>query len=165
MSLSDLASIGSFVNGLAVVISLIFVGFQLLQNTKAVRASASQAHSANYQQITASIVQHGDFAHIWRRGVADLESLSEDERVRFVSFSSSVFRFFEATRLQWLHGQLDDGHWQNVERQAVDFTVPPGIKAFWTMRRHWHSQDFQEWFDSLAQKETAHGLYEKPEER
>jgi anaerobic selenocysteine-containing dehydrogenase len=51
MSLTGLAAIGSFVSGIAVLASLIFVGFQLRQNTKAIRAEASQAHAQNWQQI------------------------------------------------------------------------------------------------------------------
>jgi len=75
MSLSDLASVASVISGIAVAISLIFVGFQLLQNTRAVRASSSQALSLNYQQLTSSIIENNDFARIWRVGIADIADL------------------------------------------------------------------------------------------
>jgi hypothetical protein len=45
MSLSDLAAIGSFVSGLAVLASLIFVGFQLRQNTQAVRRGVTGTYA------------------------------------------------------------------------------------------------------------------------
>jgi hypothetical protein len=161
MSLSDLAAIGSFVSGVAVLASLIFVGFQLRQNTQAVRAAASQAHSQNWQQITMSLVECEDFARIWRLGVDDIDRLTDDERVRFYSFAGATLRFFEAARLQWQHGQLDSEHWHNVEKTATDFAATSGYKAYWAQRHHWMSPQFQEWYEALSQ-DRAHNLYGKP---
>ena len=161
MSLSDLAAIGSFVSGLAVLASLIFVGFQLRQNTQAVRAGASQAHSYNWHQITMPVVESGDFARIWRLGLDGLESLTEDERVRFYALAGAILRFFEGARLQWRHGQLDREHWYNVEKTAIDFAATPGFEAYWAARRHWLSPEFQHWYESLS-GERAHKLYRKP---
>ncbi|HEY1614479.1 MAG TPA: hypothetical protein VGF97_12385 [Rhizomicrobium sp.] len=160
MSLSDLAAIGSFVSGLAVLASLIFVGFQLRQNTQAVRAGASQAHTQNWQQITLAVTESGEFARIWRLGLDDIASLNDDEKVRFFAFAGSTLRFFEGSRLQWRHGQLDTEHWHNVEKTAIDFAAAPGFKAYWAARRHWLSPEFQEWFESLSQ-DRAHDLYHK----
>jgi len=158
MSLADLAAIGSFVSGLAVLASLIFVGFQLRQNTKAVRAAASQSHTQNWQEITKAVTESGEFARIWRVGLDDIERLTDDERVRFYAFAGSTLRFFEGARLQWRHGQLDREHWHNVEKTAIDFAAKPGFKAYWAARRHWLSPEFQMWYESLS-RGTAHNLY------
>jgi hypothetical protein len=161
MSLSDLAAVGSFIGGLAVLGSLIFVGFQLRQNTQAVRAGASQAHSHNWLQITMQVVESGDFARVWRLGVEDIESLTDDERVRFYAYAGAALRFFEGARLQWRHGQLDKEHWHNVEKTATDFAATSGFKSYWAARHHWLSPEFQNWYESLS-KERAHELYGKP---
>jgi hypothetical protein len=161
MSLSDLASIGSFVSGLAVLASLIFVGFQLRQNTQAIRANASQAHSQNWHQITLPVIESGDFARILRLGLDDIACLTDDERVRFYAFAGTTLRFFEGARLQWLHGQLDEEHWNNVEKSATDFAATSGFRYYWAERHHWLSPQFRKWYESLAQ-ERAHNLYGKP---
>jgi hypothetical protein len=154
MSLADLAAIGSFVSGVAVLASLIFIGFQLRQNTRAVRAAASQAHSQNWQQITLPVVESGDFARIWRLGLEDVERLTDDERMRFYAFAGSNLRFFEGARLQWRHGQLDKEHWHNVEKTAIDFAASSGFKAYWALRRHWLSPDFQDWYEALPRRDA-----------
>jgi hypothetical protein len=158
MSLSDLAAIGSFVSGFAVLASLIFVGFQLRQNTQAVRAGASQAHAQNWLQITMQVAESGDFARIWRLGVENIENLTDDERIRFYAYAGATLRFFEGARLQWRHGQLDKEHWHNVEKTAIDFAATSGFKAYWAARHHWLSPGFQEWYESLSQPD-AHKLY------
>lgn len=152
MSLSDLAAIGSFVSGVAVLASLIFIGFQLRQNTRAVRAAASQAHTQNWHQITLPVVENADFARIWRLGLEDIGRLTEDERMRFYAFAGSALRFFEGTRLQWRHGQLDREHWHNVEKTAIDFAASSGFKACWALRHHWLSPEFQQWYESLSRQ-------------
>jgi len=161
MTLADLSSLGSFLSGIAVLASLIFVGFQLRQNTQAVRATASQAHASNLQQIVTPIVENGEVARLWRLGMSDMESLTDDERVRFVAFLSGLFRYWESSRLQWRHGQLDSEHWENVARQASDFAKLTGVRHFWEIRRHWHSTEFQRWFESLPSGKTR-GIYERP---
>jgi integrase len=161
MSFSDLSAVGSFVSGLAVLASLIFVGFQLKQNTEAVRAAASQAHSQNWQQITLPVIESADFARIWRLGLEDIGCLTDDECVRFYAFAGAILRFFEGARLQWRHGQLDEEHWHNVEKTAIDFAATAGFKAYWSSRRHWLSPEFQKWYESLS-AERAQGLYGKP---
>ena len=75
MSLEQWADLSQIVGGLAVVASLIFVGLQLRQNTDAIRASTSQAHSAMYHAINTSVIDSSDFARIWRAGLSDFESL------------------------------------------------------------------------------------------
>ena len=159
MTLSDLASIGSFVSGIAVLASLIFIGAQMLQNNRAVRAVASQAHAANFQQILAVAIENGDVARLWRVGLADLTALTDDERTRFLVLASSLFRFYEAARLQWRHGQLDKEHWENIVFQVSDFGSQPGIRTYWNIRKRWHSMEFRRWFESLSLDQTGFDPY------
>jgi hypothetical protein len=149
MSLSDLASLGSFVSGLAVLVSLLFVGFQLRQNAQAVRATASQAHSANYHSIVGPLSANAELARIWLNGLSHYEEQSNEDRARFILFTTGLFRFWEASRVQWRHGQLDKEHWQTVEETVRIFVSQPGIRSFWKVRGHSHSTEFQDWFESL----------------
>src|SRR5437870_561365 len=99
MSLTDLASLGSFVSGVAVAITLIFLVIQMRQNTLAIRGAASQALSAAYGELSNITVVNADMARIWRLGHADIGQLTDDERVRFISYLSTAFRFTESTRI------------------------------------------------------------------
>lgn len=150
MSLEQAALISQIASAIAVIASLIFVGFQLSQNTRAVRASTSQAHSATYLQAVTSLFDDAEMANIWRRGLRDLASLNDDERVRFLAFTSALFRFYESSRVQMRRGQLDGEHWRTIEQQMISLAGQPGILAWWQLRRGWHSEDFQRLFDSIS---------------
>lgn len=149
MTLEQASFLSQIVSAVAVIASMIFVGIQLRTATRAVRASTSQAHSALYHALVVTIVDNGEFAGIWRRALVDFDSCSLDERVRFVAQASALFRYYESSRVQWLRRQLDPEHWFTIERQVMSLIAQPGIQSWWTLRRHWHSDDFQHWFDSL----------------
>ena len=149
MSLEQAALISQIISAVAVIASLIFVGFQLSQHTRAVRASTSQAHSATYVQALTGLFD-GEMASIWRRGLSDFDTLDDDEKVRFMAFTSSIFRFYEASYVQMRRGQLDPAHWRTVEQQLASIAGQPGIGSWWRLRRAWHSEDFQSLFESVT---------------
>jgi len=143
------AAIGQLIGAVGVIASLIFVGIQLHHSTLAVRGAASQAYSALYYEINSSIISSGELARIWRESLADFDSRDADDKVRFIALASSIFRFYESSRAQWLRGQLDHEHWNMVERQATTFASQPGIRSWWKLRRQWHSAPFREWYETL----------------
>ena len=150
MSLEQASFLAQTISALAIIASLIFVGVQLRQATRAMRNSSSQPHSAIYSEIISTIIDNGEFASIWRRGLLDPTALSDDEWVRFTACTSAQFRFFESSRVQWLQGLLDEEHWQNIQAQVTSFASQPGIKAWWQLRRDWHSAPFRSWFEGLT---------------
>lgn len=149
MNLEQASLVAQIVSALAVIASLIFVGFQLRQATAAIRASSSEAHSALYTELVHSIIDNADFARIWTAGLKDPKALSEEDWVRFVAYASALFRQYESSRVQWQKGRLDDEHWQTIEKQATTFGHLPGLMIAWKLRGHWYSPDFRTWFESL----------------
>lgn len=149
MTLEQASLVAQVVSAVAVIASLIFVGFQLRQATAAIRASSSVAHAALYTDLVHSIIDNADFAQIWSEGLADPKVLSEAEWTRFVAYASALFRQYESSRVQWQNGRLDAEHWHTIEKQATTFGNLPGLKAAWRLRSHWYSPGFREWFENL----------------
>ena len=91
MSLNDLANLGQIIGALAVVISLIYVAFQIRQNTNAIRSDTAQTvHFANRYHLIAA---DAELAQIAANGLRDYSSLSEQERVRFVATFMSFLSY------------------------------------------------------------------------
>ena len=153
MTLEQWSFIAQIVSAIAVIASLIFVGFQLRRATSAIRATSSQAHSALYTDLVRSIIDNAGFAHAWSVGLKDPKAISEAEWVQFVAYASALFRLYETSRVQWLNGRLDDEHWHTIERQAADFGHLPGLQLAWQLRGHWFSPEFRAWFDGLKPEE------------
>lgn len=149
MTLEQWAFVAQIVSAIAVIASLVFVGFQLKHATAAIRATSSQAHSSLYTGLVQSIIDNADFARLWSIGLTEPKRLTEDEWVRFVAYASALFRLYESSRVQWSNGRLDEEHWRTIERQAADFGHLPGLQLAWELRGHWYSSEFRAWFEGL----------------
>ncbi|HEY6661354.1 MAG TPA: hypothetical protein VIZ66_00365 [Sphingomicrobium sp.] len=150
MTLEQWSFIAQIISAIAVIASLIFVGFQLRRATEAIRAASSDAYSVAYTQFVHAVVENGDFADIWARGLKDPGALTDVEWIRFIAYVSGQFRLYDSSRVQWLRGRLDDEHWYAVEHHATSFANQPGFIAAWKLRGHWHSPEFRAWFDGLT---------------
>ena len=155
MTLDQWASISQIVSGIAVVASLVFVGFQVRQATASIRGASSQAHTSLYNDVVRSVIDNDDLARIWATGIIDPKALDEKEWVRFVGYANAIFRLFESSRVQWLSGRLDQEHWGTIERQAADFRRLPGVQLAWELRGHWYSSGFRAWYEDLPHSELS----------
>ncbi len=68
MSLADLAAFGNFVGGIAVVVSFVFLAFQLRQSTHNQRTSIAIQRTALTQELSLSIFAQD--LPVWTRGGA-----------------------------------------------------------------------------------------------
>ena len=162
MSLSDLASLGSFVSGVAILVSLIFLTVQMRQNTEAVRAATSHAHQNALFDIAGLIAEHDDTAEVFRIGFTGLEPLSDNQRTRFLVVMTSIVRYWQDSWLERERGHLDTGLWYTVEVMVRDIVKQPGFPEFWSMRSHWFTPEFRAWIDALPKLRPERGLYDLP---
>jgi hypothetical protein len=106
MTLDDLANLGQVIGALAVVISLIYVAYQIRQNTNAVRSATAQAvheHFSNWYNLVSA---DAELSRIAASGLRDYASLSEQERVRFVATFMSFLSYSQNAFLKWREGLL-----------------------------------------------------------
>ena len=85
--LGELAQIAEIVAAVAVVLSLIYVGRGLIDNTAAIRATSVQAITSGTREALLAVAVDEDLSRIVRIGSADRSMLSGDEAYRFSLFS------------------------------------------------------------------------------
>jgi len=78
-----LANWGEFLGGVAVVISLVYVGLQVRASVKQSQLDSYSKFAELFTQWTSSIYGDADTANIFVSGMSDYNSLSEREKVRF----------------------------------------------------------------------------------
>ncbi len=161
MNWEAVAAIGEIVGAAGVMGSLVFVGWQLLQNTHALRTATSISHMEIYSSLSIHIAENRETASLWLSGLADLSTLDDVDRVRFISLMSAAFRYYETSYVQHSKGNLDDELWDNIEKQLRDMTTTPGVRSWWEMRRHWHSVRFSSLVESLIASDGGKPLYER----
>jgi hypothetical protein len=140
MSLSDLASLGSFLSGIAVLASLVFVFFQLRQNDKTQRALMHQ--SALQRTIDTNMFVFGavnapllDKVPRGERIVAPAEALQLGGIVRI-----SVLNL-EDVLWQQNAGFLDEATVRGVITSMQRWFALPGARIAWALFRGGYSEE------------------------
>ena len=66
MDLSQLANLGEFIGGLAVLVTLVYLAFQVRQGTKAERADANRSWTREWNRAFLGPLQEPEFANMVR---------------------------------------------------------------------------------------------------
>ena len=131
MTLQDISALSQIVSGLAVVASLVFVGLQIRQNTRATQAASHHAVSEALNRVNLSWAENADVTRIWIAGRDDRQALTEEERWRFDSAMRAYFHVVETMFVQAGLGAGDKdilAAEENAIRGALAF---PGVREWW----------------------------------
>ncbi len=158
MTLSDLASIGSLVSGVAVLISLIYLALQIRQAERNQRAIVQQARiSRSSDQLMG--VANPLLTHAWLQGLKGASDLTEEEAFQFIIVSTAMLRNVEDVYFQHDLGLLDGTSLENQLGPLRGFLRTRGGTAMWKAVRNNYDQGFASRVDRLVPVETDAGQY------
>ena len=142
-----------WVGALGVILSLLFVGFQIRQNTQVARGQTRQNLAALNQEWL--ILQSGDteFHALWRRAWVDGDttlSPSESSRSNFMMLLN--LRRLENVYFQFSEGLVDESALSSygLQPSAAILTVyrSPRFRSYWTETRGSFHPDFVRFFEA-----------------
>jgi hypothetical protein len=158
MSLSDLASIGSFVSGIAVLVSLIYLSLQIRQNTKHSRALIQQGRAARICQTLTDMAELD-----WTDGMdacfAGESNVSPKELRKFNFVARNYFVSAEDSFLQHQEGLMDHQVFDGFEgSMRAGLSASPGFRKAWKLSRMSYVPAFRDYIDKLAAEAKAGGM-------
>ena len=101
MTLQDWSNLAQVIGALAVVISLVYVGFQIKRNTSAVRSATAQAIHNNYGDWYMNLMRDAELNRIALKGLKDYSSLDEIEKAQFIQTFMAFISFSQNAFYQW----------------------------------------------------------------
>lgn len=156
MTLVDLANVGQVIGALAVIASLIFVGLQVRQNTKATRATALQMN-ADYWLSYFTMLADKQLGEIYSKGALGREELEGGQFGQFFFLCRATFMGCENQHHQYLSGLLDDdayrGYQATIREQIAAF---PGVRAMWQLVKHTYGTEFVKFLDGQIASTDEH---------
>jgi len=94
MSLQDWGALGELVGGLAIIVSLLYVGLQVRQGTNASRAATNQAFTVQFSDLILQITKP-ELRDISWRGIKGLNNLQGSENAAFMALLAAIMRTYE----------------------------------------------------------------------
>lgn len=134
MTLQNLADISEILGAIAVVVSLIYLSFQVRQNTRAVRTDAYHQATQQLWETANAIAQNAQLAGIVYKGTMAFDQVSEEERFRFrLALNSYLFGAEFLLRL-YESGQIERADWDNVFQNNLLWLRQPGLRQMMSKR-------------------------------
>ena len=155
MTLSDLASLGSFVSGVAVLASLVFLYFQMRQMTEQVRqseknqrAAVRQGHAAISMDYHMRIAE-GQLADVFSSIANGKAQPDLSELRQFLRMALSLFQLQDEMFEQYAEGLLSERHFAGFMRSMRETMSMPGMRVAWRVLRDRHGDEFREFVDRM----------------
>jgi hypothetical protein len=148
MSLGDLASLGSLVSSVAVLVSLLFLGFQMRQSNRNQRSLMQQGRSDRNVDLLSRLTDP-KLSEILLR-VSKGETLADTEYFVLYGFAAAVFWSYEDSFFQFHLGMLDAKSWASDVATLKRLLSNPAYRAVWRAARSGIGDEYRSFLDGLA---------------
>ena len=143
MDLTQLANLGEFIGGVAVLVTLVYLALQVRLNTQSNRYLFTQNLVTNEAHANLMVATHGDLAEIIQNtATGQHETLAPTDRLRMNAYMYSVYSQIDMAYHQYRAGQLEERVWQRWDYEIPVFLGVPGFAMWWTQDKQRFSSDF-----------------------
>ena len=151
MSLSDLASLGSFVSGVAVVVSFVFLGLQIRQNNRNQRSLIQQGRADNSLELMLRLTEP-HLQESMMRGRAGDVAMTPAQIDAFIRAWIATFSVWEDGFLQRLGGTIDRASLAADAANHRVYLSYPGCRAAWRTVRGQFTGAFRDHLDAMVRE-------------
>jgi hypothetical protein len=149
MSLSNLAALGSFVSGFAVLISLIYLALQVRQTERNQQISIRHSRASRTVELHLALADPA-VADAWLHGLGSPQEITQTELSQFINLCRALFFHFEDSFYQREEGLLNDDAFETVVAGARLLARSPGVRSAWRMARPNFGGRFLDFMDSVV---------------
>ena len=155
MTLNELGSLGEFISGLAVVVTLVYLAIQIRHNTRAVRSSMHQDMIESTLRIAESVSDNPDVGRIVLKAGEDYDNLTREEFVRFEAYAERVFGNFESIFYSYRNSMIEQDLWESWEASYLADISRHAMRRFWHEGRPLHLRDYMDFINQFYRKNPA----------
>jgi hypothetical protein len=154
MSLSDLASLGSFVSGIAVLTSLIYLALQVRQTERNQQISIRHSRASRIVELEVALADPA-VAGAWLRGSGSPEEITPTELSQFIHLCRALLFHFEDSFYQREEGLLNDDAFETVVAGTRLLARNAGWRAAWRIARPNFGGRFRDFMDGVVAGSAA----------
>ncbi len=153
-----LAEFATIASGIALTLSVLFVGYELRVNAKLARASNAQSLVEISTSFITGIMQDRETARFWTMGHADYCDLDEIDRFRYLTLLTCWLIFHENIHFQYQKGLLDKDIYLAWDYELRSFIQKHSLQIHWSEIRDGFRGSFARYLDDVVSAEQGdHG--------
>ena len=149
MKLEKWALVAEIVSGFSIVITLIFLLFEVRANTEATLATTRQSLASRTEAFLLAQATSPAIAQLAGKARRD-EELTYEELYQYAGQLGGLLRLAEEGYLQYLDGNLDAEYWRTRASNTVDSRLNSRLaRELWYSwsEQGWFTPAFREWLD------------------
>lgn len=149
MDLPQLAQLGEFVGGIAVLVTLIYLATQVRQSNRLGQAETIRAAARDYNLILLELKEPG-FAESIGRAHLNFDSLSKTEQIRTNVWFAAVFVHGQSLFLLRQSQLVDEKLSENASTYLASMLKSPGIHQWWQRTKALLEPSFVRYIEARA---------------
>ena len=165
MVLETAANYADVMGGIAVVVSLIYVGIKVNKSTSAIRSSAANDATVAMQSWYLEMGTNRQASDIWFNAMTSPNPLETHDEFQFMMSMHAVLLGMQNSYLLSREGTLDEEFREAVTTAIVAVKDLPGMNRCWSQRRGFFHSEFAEYIDELLLQDSIETLdmYKRPD--
>ena len=165
MTMLEWGALGELVGGFAIIVSLIYVGVQVKESSRAARSAAANDATVSIQSWYLEVGSNRQTSDLWFNAVTSPEPLSTHDEFQFMIVMHAAMLGFQNSYVLIQEGTLDPEIHESITNSIVAINDLPGMKRYWSQRRSFFRGGFVKYVDDLMARDSIDSLevYKKHE--
>ena len=153
MTLDDLGNVGELVSAIAVVVSLLYLGIQVRQNTRTARSASFQELLNHIAQVNLRVGEDPDIADLYLAASECEFEPGSSEELRYRAFVQTTLRHWAHAHIQYSEGMITKDQWNMLTTGLPRVASLPAFRAIWTQVASGYESNFRTLVNSYANGE------------
>lgn len=158
MSLSELASVGEAIGGIAVLVTLLYLAYQFRQTAAIERTAGNRELLSRCRDWVELTTIHPDLVDVLRKTMADWESATPEEKERANGWMLSAALQAEQALYMWRERLINEVSYQGFVGVVVAIASTPGGRIWWESARIPLGDDISDLVDQELSSRSADSL-------
>jgi len=144
--------VAQLISTISVIVSLVYLAFQIRENTRAMRRSASRDILRGLDELGRMFIEVPDLSKLFLTALEQPQELTAAEHFRFVRLMTYMFSSFETAVNYHGEGLLDDEVIETYGQGVFQLFDSPTVMAWWEKEGQF---TFNQRFRDMVSKRTA----------
>ena len=150
MNWDAIGALGEILGALAVLITLVYLGRQIKQNTQEVRSSNYHGITDSFNALNVVVATNSEVARIFEAGNLSYSNMPADDQTQYAYLLHAGLRVWDVLYYQSHNGTGDKTLWDAEKQSLENFLRPQGARDWWRSRPFKFSADFESYVESVV---------------
>lgn len=158
MNWAAVGAVAELVGAAAVVVSLIYLSFQVRAGSKALQTTMRDSSFHALTEYNLYLISDPELPWVFQEGCRDPNGLDEKQKARFVHAAYAFFKLFENVYLHYLDGSVRAEAWEHNWKVLAAYGSQPGAQTYIRARLPIFDPRFQKLLRDLGPAEITPGI-------